>query len=115
MDRALHIIPKSAALSGFNYNRDLLKASMANTYIETVGNRADSIHLAVKAVNPPDIYWAYLGALQPILPRTGFTEHDAVLAFDHTDEEFMLELVRPFFSSIRLALINAGWESAKSV
>ncbi|MHB1471873.1 MAG: hypothetical protein ACYCSA_09030 [Thermoplasmataceae archaeon] len=25
-------------LSGFHYNRDLLKAAVANTYVETVGN-----------------------------------------------------------------------------
>ena len=166
VDRALHLTPKSTTLSGFNYNRDLLKASMANTYLETVGSRADSIHLAVKSVNPSDIYWAYLGTLHAMLPRTGFTEHDAVLAFDHTDEEFygsvetawihnwtgehavtgrfkfltcalvgrdvpekvpllsipvhirysnpadvsfMLELVRPLFRSIRLALFDRGF------
>lgn len=139
---------------------------MANTYIETVGNRADSIHLAVKSVNPSDIYWTYLNTLHTMLPRTGFQEPDAVLAFDHTDEEFcgsvetawirnrtgehavtgklklltcapvgrdvpekapllsipvhvgysnhadvsfMLELVRPLFSSIRLALFDRGF------
>ncbi len=166
VDKSLHLTPKSAALSGFNYNKDLLKASMANTYLETVGNRADSIHLAVKSVNPSDIYWTYLKTLHTMLPRTCFQEHDAVMAFDHTDEEFygsvetawihnwtgehavtgkfkfltcalvgrdvpekvpllsipvhvgysnpadvsfMLELVRPLFRSIRLALFDRGF------
>jgi len=48
MDRALCLVPKSETLSGFNYNGDLLKAAMANTYLETVGSRADSIHMAIK-------------------------------------------------------------------
>ncbi|MCD6456790.1 MAG: hypothetical protein J7K81_08415 [Methanophagales archaeon] len=34
--------PKSPFLSVFEYNRDLLKAAMANTYIETVGSKEDS-------------------------------------------------------------------------
>ncbi|MBX8637799.1 MAG: hypothetical protein KIY11_05510, partial [Thermoplasmata archaeon] len=47
VNRTLCLVPKSSTLSGFNYNRDLLKAAMANTYLETVGSRADSIHMAI--------------------------------------------------------------------
>ncbi len=48
VDRALNIDYPAKGLSGFQYNRDLLKAAVANSYLETVGNRADSIHLAIK-------------------------------------------------------------------
>jgi hypothetical protein len=47
-------------LSGFHYNRDLLKSSVASTHVETVGNRADSLHLAIKKVPNSKIYWEYL-------------------------------------------------------
>jgi hypothetical protein len=43
-------MPNAPNLSGFNYNLDLLYAAVANTYIETVGSHADSLHLAVKRV-----------------------------------------------------------------
>ena len=48
INRCLDLIPKGPTLSGFEYNRDLLKAAMANTYIETVSSRSDSLHLAIK-------------------------------------------------------------------
>ena len=38
----------SGYLSGFHHNRDILKAAVANTYLETVGSRSDSIHLAIE-------------------------------------------------------------------
>jgi len=50
VDRSLELPYKEPTLSGFHYNRDLLKSAVAKTYLETVGNRADSIHLAVKQV-----------------------------------------------------------------
>jgi len=37
---ALHLTPHSNKLSGFHYNKELLKAASSNTYLETVGNRA---------------------------------------------------------------------------
>jgi hypothetical protein len=48
IDRSLNLKPKGKFLSGFHYERDILKASVANTYVETVGNRADSLHLATR-------------------------------------------------------------------
>ena len=38
MDRAPCPVPKSEALSGFNCNRDLLKAAKANIHLETAGS-----------------------------------------------------------------------------
>ena len=55
---------KGPFLSGFEYNRDLLKAAMANTYLETVGSKADSIHLAIKKVPPSNFYWEYLKTVE---------------------------------------------------
>jgi len=92
MDKALCLVPKSEMLSGFHYNRDLLKAAMANTYLETVGERADSIHLAIKSVPMSYVYTEYVRSLHVLGPRTGFGSHDAVIAFDHTDEDFYGEL-----------------------
>ena len=38
----------SGYLSGFCFKCEFLRASVANKYLETVGNRSDSIHLAME-------------------------------------------------------------------
>jgi hypothetical protein len=42
----------SEYISGFHYNRDLLMAAVANTYVETVGNRSDSLYLDIEKSSP---------------------------------------------------------------
>ena len=64
VNHCLNLQPKSQSLSGFEYNRDLLKAAMANTYLETVGSKADSIHLAIKKVTSSNFHWEYLKAVR---------------------------------------------------
>lgn len=88
IDRSLNLKPKGKFLSGFHYERDILKASVANTYVETVGNRADSLHLAIKKVPISNIYWEYLKTVEILGTRFGLNEKDVVLAFDYTDEDF---------------------------
>jgi Transposase DDE domain len=88
IDRSLELKPKSKFLSGFHYNRDLLKASVANTYVETVGNRADSLHLAIKKVPASNIYWEYLETVKILGTKFELQEKEVVLAFDYTDEDF---------------------------
>ncbi len=88
VDRALSLRQKSPELSGFHCNRELLRAAMANTYLETVGERADSIHLAIGKVPMSAVYYGYLKTLQVMDRRSDFSAHDAVLAFDCTDEDF---------------------------
>jgi hypothetical protein len=88
IDRSLELKPKSKFLSGFHYNRDLLKASVANTYVETVGNRADSLHLAIKNVPISNIYWEYIETVKVLGTKFELQEKDVVLAFDYTDEDF---------------------------
>jgi len=88
VNRSLELAPKVSTLSGFHYNRDLLKASAANTYLETVGNRANSIHLAIKKVPVSDIIWEYRKTVEVVGTRFKLDEQDVVLAFDYTDENF---------------------------
>ena len=61
---------------------------MANTYLETVDDRADNIHLAIRRVPMSAVYYEYLKTLQIMDRRSNFSAHDAVLAFDCTDEDF---------------------------
>ncbi len=88
VDRALDLEPNGKNLSGFHYDRDLLRASVANTYVETVGNRADSLHLAIKNVSVSSIYWEYLKTVEILGTKFKLKEKEVVLAFDYTDEDF---------------------------
>ena len=88
VNHCLDLQSKGPFLSGFEYNRDLLKAAMANTYLETVGSKADSIHLAIKNVPPSNFYWEYLKTVEILGKKFNLGEQDVVLAFDYTDEDF---------------------------
>ncbi|KAF5428247.1 hypothetical protein C5S39_11905 [Candidatus Methanophagaceae archaeon] len=90
VNHCLNLKPKGPFLSVFEYNRDLLKAAMANTYIETVGSKADSVHIAIKNVPSSNFYWEYLRTLKILGERFKLNEQDVVLAFDYTDEDFWL-------------------------
>lgn len=92
VNHCLNLQPKSQPLSGFEYNRDLLKAAMANTYLETVGSKADSIHLAIKKVTSSNFHWEYLKTVRILGERFKLDEQDVVLAFDYTDEDFYGEV-----------------------
>lgn len=92
VNRCLELKAKGPTLSGFEYNRDLLKAAMANTYLETVGTKADSIHLAIKNVPSSNFHWEYLRNTEIVGKRFNLNEQDVVLAFDYTDEDFYGEV-----------------------
>lgn len=92
VDKCLHLKPKSETLSGFHYNRDLIYAAVANTYVETIGNKADSLHLAIKKIDIPDIYLEYLETVKILGKRVKLHDKDVVLAFDYTDEDYYGEL-----------------------
>ncbi len=85
---SLGLIPKSQHLSGFDYNPELLRAAVTNTYLETVGSRADSIHLAIKKIPTSNVYWEYLKTVESLGKRFLLNEKDVVLAFDYTEEDF---------------------------
>ena len=87
VDMALDL-DESKGLSGFHYDRDLLKAAMADTYVETVGERADSIHLAIKSADVEDVYGSYLANLAVVCRRIALEEKEVMIAFDYTDEDF---------------------------
>jgi len=88
VDRSLELPYKGPTLSGFHYNQDLLKSAVANTYLETVGNRADSIHLAIKQVPISNIVWEFRNTVEHLGTRFNLKSKDVVIAFDYTDEDF---------------------------
>ena len=80
-------------LNGFHFNRELLKAAVASTYLETVSDRADSIHLAIKRYPVNDTVKGIRDSLFSrisALSRKSLSENDdpIMIAFDYTHEDF---------------------------
>lgn len=82
----LHRTP--GKLSGFEYVRDLLVAAATNSYVETLGDHADSLHRAILQSPMDQVVQAYLHRVHAVGARFDLAHKDVVLAFDHTDEDY---------------------------
>ena len=90
---ALRLKHDPGYLNGFHFNRELLKAAVASTYLETAGDKADSIHPAierypvkdtVKGIS--DFLFSHISALSG---RSISDNTDPIMiAFDYTHEDF---------------------------
>ncbi len=78
----------SPNLSGFHYNRDILKAAVANTYVETVSNRSDSLYLAIERSSPSSMKNSLFSRISAISKQSGIKEKRCIIAFDYTTEDF---------------------------
>lgn len=96
IDRGLALCEETHQISGFYLNRELLEAAMANTYLETVGDKADTLYRDVKAVRFDQITHAMLDVVGLLSGRFCWRDGSCVLAFDYTDEDFYGE-VQGFF------------------
>ena len=90
---ALRMKHDSGYLAGFHFNLDLLSAAVANTYLEVVGSRSDSIHLAIERhpINDTitgirDSLFSRISALSR-KSISGNTD-PVMIAFDYTHEDF---------------------------
>ncbi len=75
-------------LSGFHYNRDLLQAAVANTYVETVGNRSDSLYLAIENSTVDATKDSLFSRMPAITKPSRLDEKRCMIAFDYTTEDF---------------------------
>ncbi len=101
LDRALGLSPLNTKLSGFNYTLDLLHAALTNTYLETVGTHADSIHLAIKQVSGSNIPQKI-----PLISIPVHVGHNMA-----KEVCWCYSIVRPLVKSIKLILFDRGFYS----
>ncbi len=85
---SLSLVHHSTNLSGFHYNRGILKAAVANTYVETVGNRSDSLYLAINKSSPYSIKSSLFSRVSVISRLSGIEGKRCILAFDYTEDDF---------------------------
>lgn len=81
-------LDRSYPVSGFELSEHLLDAVAYNTYVETVGNKADTLYLRAKESLTEMTTYAYLAYLKRLSDKFSWKEKEAMLVFDYTDEDF---------------------------
>jgi len=92
IDESLGVSYQTHDVSGFELSEPLLDAAAYNTYVETVGNKADTLYLRCREGLSEMITYAYLDSIQRLSERFGWKEKPVMLAFDYTDEDFYGEV-----------------------
>lgn len=75
-------------LDGFYLVEPLLSAAAHNTYVETVGDKADTLYLRLKESLSEMTTYSYLDYMKRLSEKFDWKHKDFMLAFDYTDEEF---------------------------
>src|SRR3989338_10436544 len=79
---------ESNKVTGFELLDSLVSASAYNTYIETIGNKADTLYRRIKESPINMITHAYLNYIKRLSSKFKLNEKEVILAFDYTDEDF---------------------------
>jgi len=88
INKSLGVNPKTNSVSGFELIAPLLESAACNTYIETVGDKADTLYLRIKESLSEMTTYSYLDYIKRLSEKFDWKNKEFVLAFDYTDEEF---------------------------
>jgi len=75
-------------ITGFEFLFSILCASAHNTYIETIGDKADTLYKRIKESPINMTTFAYLSYIKRVSEKFKLNEKKVILAFDYTDEDF---------------------------
>lgn len=75
-------------VSGFQLVPYLIESAAYSTYVETVGNKADTLYSRIKEALGEMTTYSYLEHIKRISQKFDWKNKKFVLAFDYTDEEF---------------------------
>src|SRR3989338_6605931 len=79
---------ESNKITGFELLDSIMEASAHNTYVETVGNKADTLYRRIKESPRSMTTHAYLNYIKRLSAKLKLNEKDVILAFDYTEEDF---------------------------
>ena len=79
-------------ITGYDLLSPLLSSAAYNTYIETVGNKADTLYLRCKNSLISMMEHAYLNYIKGVSMKFKLHEKEVILAFDYTEEDFYGEV-----------------------
>ena len=88
IDKGLGLSYETHQLTGFELSEPLLDAAVYNTYIETIGDKADTLYLRTKESITEMVTFSYLDYIARLSERFNWKEKEVILAFDYTDEDF---------------------------
>lgn len=92
IDQSFNLSYETHQLTGFELNEPLLDAVAYNTYIETIGNKADTIYAHAKENLIEGITYSYINNIKILSDIFDWKTKDIILAFDYTDEDFYGEV-----------------------
>jgi len=75
-------------ITGYELLTPLLDAVAHNTYVETIGNKADTLYLRCKEAQISMMEHAYLNYIKGVSNKFELNKKEVVLAFDYTEEDF---------------------------
>lgn len=75
-------------ITGFELAEHLLDAAAYNTYIETVGNKSDTLYMRTKEGLTEMVTHSYLDYIKRLSQKFNWNDKEFILAFDYTDEDF---------------------------
>ena len=88
IDTSLGTDEEKDKLRGFDLLVPIIESCAYNSYIETVGNKADTLYLRTKNSLISMMEYAYLDYIKVVSNKFKLNEKEVILAFDYTDEDF---------------------------
>lgn len=88
INHSLDLSDDKYKITGYELLYPLLNASSHNTYIETLGNKSDTLYLRCKNSLVSMIEHSYLNYIKGVVNKFNLREKEVILAFDYTDEDF---------------------------
>ena len=85
---SLALLRDEKNITGFELSGPLLDAAAYNTYIETIGDKADTLYLRTKESLTEMVTYSYLDQIRRLSENFNWKSKNVILAFDYTDEEF---------------------------
>src|SRR3989339_1198404 len=88
INNSLGLDYESNKITGFELLNSIIDASTNNTYIETVGDKADTLYRRIKESPISMTTQAYLNYIKRLSAKLKLNEKEVILAFDYTEENF---------------------------
>jgi len=88
INNSLDLSDDKFKITGYELLAPLLNAVAYNTYVETIGNKADTLYLRCKESLTSMMLYSYLNYIKGVSNKFKLNEKEVILAFDYTDEDF---------------------------
>ena len=88
INNSLDLSDNKFEITGYELLSPLLNAVAYNTYVETIGNKADTLYLRCKESLIGTMIYSYLNYIKGVSNKFKLNEKKVMLAFDYTDEDF---------------------------